>query len=141
MLTVSHAFQSFRSDAVDLSPDVVSTARASRDFLVSQIDRLASQDVEFPRITKDFIPFGSFARSVKIAPLDDVDLMVKLHGGHTRLIRVPSTVNHYLIQVVNQAAPLSQFAERYGLINSIRVVNRIRDKLSGVYSYRKAEIH
>lgn len=82
-LTMGGAFSTFRTGAVDLDPTWTSTAGGSRDYLFSQLRSRATADATFPRLTGDYINFGSFARRTKIRPLDDIDMMPILDGTGT----------------------------------------------------------
>lgn len=81
--TVDISFNAFRANTVDLDSEEVKRARASRDYLVGQINILANNDGTFPRLAGYYKPFGSFARSTKIRPLDDIDLLLACNGKGT----------------------------------------------------------
>ena len=52
--TVNAAFNTYRSDSVDLDGDQVKQARRSRDYLVSQVKALARDDSTFPELYSGF---------------------------------------------------------------------------------------
>ncbi|MEM6782209.1 MAG: nucleotidyltransferase [Bacteroidota bacterium] len=136
--TVGGAFTAFRSHTVDLDSDQTRTARTSRDYLIKQVRTLAGNDSAFPRLGGDPIHYGSFARRTKIRPLDDIDLMVVLDGT--------GTTEHHKgdgkcwLQISDQNAPLAAYPDSYGYVSSIKVLNRMRDELGKLSSYRKAEV-
>ena len=79
-LTVNAAFNKFLSDTVNLDPKVTKEARSSRNWLFDQVGRFQSDDT-FPISHSEYnTSFGSFARRTKKRPLDDIDLMIGLHG-------------------------------------------------------------
>lgn len=138
--TVWGAFNTFRKDTVDLDPGDTKKARSSRDFLIDQLKSLAQNYPLFPRLQDKYIPFGSFARCTKIRPLDDVDLLIPLVGTGTRSDRSLSDVYIYWLKITDNTAPLALFPDGNGYVNSTKVLNKIRDSLSKVPYYRKAEI-
>ena len=73
--TVNAAFASFMKNTVNLDPDKVKTARASRNFLQSKIKGF---DIFFPLYGEKDISFGSFARRTIIRELDDIDIIFTL---------------------------------------------------------------
>jgi hypothetical protein len=140
--TVESAFNSFRENIVDLTPSDTSKARSSRNYLFEQIRYLAQNNADFPRLAGNYISFGSFARKTKIRPLDDIDVLILLNGKG-------STVSHYQgdiynLQIDNNSAPLFPFCDSSSLlfkyVNSTKVLNKLRDRLSSIHNYRKAEI-
>ena len=47
--TVNACFEKFRKEVVDLDPEQTKTARTSRDFVLSNIDRLSNEG-ELPNV-------------------------------------------------------------------------------------------
>ena len=138
--TVANAFNIFRSTEVDLSADVTKTARSSRDFLLQQINGTAADDKTFPRLGGGYISFGSFARSTKTRPLDDIDLLLLLNGHGTESNVSPSDNYTYWLKIKEQAAPLALFPDDHGYVNSTKVLNKIKSGLSDIRKYKKADI-
>lgn len=136
--TVWGAFDSFRSNTVDLNSNISKTARSSRDYLFEQIKKLAAQDNCFPNILS-YIAFGSFARKTRIRPLADIDIMPIMNGNRTSCLNsyIPYV---YLLKIVDRYAPLANFDDGYGCVNSTKVLNRLKTLLSSVPNYRKAEL-
>lgn len=65
-LTVTQAFNEFLGDSVKLDSNEVSSARASRDRLKTQILRFSGNDSEFPSLfSENNIDYGSFSRKTK----------------------------------------------------------------------------
>lgn len=138
--TVKDAFSSFRGDEVDLLPDMTKTARASRDFLMQQIKGTAEEDETFPKLSGSYISFGSFARSTKTRPLDDIDLLLLLNGKGTES-NVSTNDNYtYWLKIKDSSAPLAAFPDSCNYVNSTKVLNKIKSGLSDVRKYRKADI-
>lgn len=74
--TVNSAFSEFMKDIVNLDPDIVSAARASRDNLLENIAEFDNQTDFFDLYDGFNVHFGSFARKTKCRELDDIDLMI-----------------------------------------------------------------
>lgn len=136
--TVDVSFNTFRASTVDLDSEEVKKARTSRDYLVEQIKILAARDGTFPRLANYYKPFGSFARSTKVRPLDDIDILLvcfakgttaHYSSGHTYWLRVD--------EVTQDRKP---YLDDYGFLNSTKVLNKMKSSLASVGNYRKAEI-
>ena len=131
--TVWSAFDSFRHDKVDLDSDVSAKAKTSRDYLFEQIKSLSSQDVYFPNVLS-YISFGSFARKTRIRPLKDIDFMPLMNGRGTSCY--PSSTPYiYLLKIDDRNAPLANFDNGYGYVNSTKVLNKLKSLLSSVRNY------
>lgn len=64
--TVNSSFEDFMRDSVNLDPERTTSARASRDWLVSKIEDLANNERIPPLYNgTNHIFFGSFARKTK----------------------------------------------------------------------------
>lgn len=139
-LTTAQAFSRFRQQKVDLDPGEVATARRSRDYLQGQISNIADNDKTFPRLAGGYKPFGSFARSTKVRPLDDIDMLPLLNArGSTEVIYWLEQYT-YLVQVTDSSSPLSLFADSEGYVNSTRILNKFKSGLQDIPNYQKAEI-
>lgn len=139
-LTTAQAFSRFRQQKVDLDSEEVSRARRSRDYLQEQISNIADKDKTFPRLAGGYKPFGSFARSTKVRPLDDIDLLSLLNARGTTEVSYWLEQYTYLVQVTNPSSPLAQFADSDGYVNSTRILNKFKSGLQAVPNYQKAEI-
>ena len=138
-LSVSGAFTQFRRDYVDIDKDTTDTARSSRGYLVNQLTGLSRSVVGMPSLTGDYLSFGSFARSTKRAPLDDIDLMMFIDcDGREEQIRGRPYTSRL---IVGTHSPLYPFADSAGVVNSTRVLNKLRDSLGTVPNYGRADIH
>jgi hypothetical protein len=136
--TVDYSFTLYRDDTVDLDSDEVKTARKSRDYLVEQVSNLADKDDTFPRLVSYYKPYGSFARSTKVHPLDDVDLLLVCYGKGT-------TAHHhdgytYWLRVDEITTYRKPYMDDYGYLNSTKMLNKLKGSLASVSNYRKAEI-
>ena len=136
--TVLTAVAGFRADTVDLDSSETARARASRDYLLKQLRTLESSVKDFPKLKGSFVPFGSFARSTKIRPLDDVDVLCLVDGTGTSLVAT-NIKNTYRL-VATPGAPLDKFLGPGQEVNSTRVLNKIRDSLGTITNYRKADV-
>jgi hypothetical protein len=151
VFSVYSAFNDFRKNCVDLDSDDTKIARSSRDYLFEQIKRLASNDLDFPRLNSfnQFISFGSFSRKTKIRPLDDIDFLVLLDGYGTEAVKHYSN-EYFKLKIKNppflisKTSPLLQFTEsdyyNTEYVNSTRILNRIKSHLSSIANYRNADI-
>jgi hypothetical protein len=139
--TVWGAFDQFRKQTVDLDADETKRARSSRDHLFDQIKKLAANNSYFPKLGGSHIPFGSFARNTKVRPLDDIDILVLLNGKGTRDNQAGSDTYGSWLKITEPDAPLAIFRDQYGYVNSIKILNVIRDSLSKVPNYRRADLH
>ena len=84
--TVNAAFSQFLRESVNIDSTVSKTARASRDWLVNQINAIPARDRLFPALNENIhIHYGSFARRTKIRELDDLDMIIAQHSHETGL--------------------------------------------------------
>lgn len=75
--TVINAFNEFMKAHVNLPSTQVTQARVSRNWLVDKINNLSSKHADFPDLySEKHFGFGSFARSTKKQPLDDIDHLI-----------------------------------------------------------------
>lgn len=139
--TVWGSFDWFRKNVVDLDAEVTKTARKSRDYLYQQIEKIENEDSSFPRLYGSYLSFGSFARSSKICPLDDIDVLIPLNGRSTQDNSSKSDSYTRWLKITSTDSPLYPFRDDYGYVNSTKVLNKFKSALSKVPNYRKAEIH
>jgi hypothetical protein len=118
--TVGSAFNSFRTNTVDLTANDTQKARSSRDYLFEQIKSLAQNNADFPRLGGGYLSFGSFARKTKIRPLDDVDVLVLLNGRGTTAYHYQGNI--YDLKMTDSSAFLASFADNSGFYCSPEVV-------------------
>jgi hypothetical protein len=137
--TVNAAFSEFMRQCVNLTSSTVSTARNSRDWLIQQIHSFPEADSALPRVYAEIdIQFGSFARRTKIRPLDDIDIMLGLHGeggsysGHLENIEISvrPTADRLMKLCDNETTRL----------NSRKVINKFVTQLEQIPQYEHAEI-
>lgn len=138
--TVWGAFDSFRTDTVDLPQTQTQTGRTSRDYLFEQIKKLPAKYSWFPRLIGTHLPYGSFARSVKIRPLDDIDALVLLVGSGTEISKGSSDPYTIWLRIVQSTAPLAMYPDDHGFVNSTKVLNAMKAALSDVPAYAKADV-
>lgn len=139
-VTVWGAFDTFRKTKVDLDPDETKKARASRDFLFSQLMALNAKVAGFPPLTGSYIHYGSFARRTKIRPLNDIDMMVFIIGRQTSANQSPNDSYRYWLKIHDDKAPLAAFHDDYKYVDSIKILNKIKGSLPLISQYSKAEI-
>ncbi len=137
--TVNTSFDTYRSTNVDLDRDQVSRARNSRDYLVGQITTVANRDSTFPLLYGGYKAYGSFARSTKVRPLDDIDLLLLLNGKGVSIQERPE--NHCWLKVnVTENPTLSLYLDNYGFLNSTKVLNKFKSALTSIPQYKKSDI-
>lgn len=139
--TVNNAFNEFMKDYVNLDKDQVAQARSSRNWLVEQVNGFPSKYDDFPALYKEkHSGFGSFARSTKKRPLDDIDHLICMKAnGVTYTELYDGTIE---MTVPSGVKPFSQLLQTGSttLLSSIKVVNRFVKYLDQIPQYEKAEI-
>lgn len=138
-LTVIEAFNKFMTDTVNLDPDNTMKARGSRDWLMGQIGTFADVGNKFPEIyTEKNIFFGSFSRSTKKRPLDDIDIMVCIKGNGCTYNEYPDKIE---IIVPDSATRFTDYInEGTNILNSRKMINAFVSKLASVPQYKNADI-
>src|SRR5262245_19799389 len=76
--TVNEAFKLFLANTVEIDPEINDNAKASRNWLMENIEGFDNTEGFFKLYPEVDMHFGSFARKTKIQPLDDIDLMIGL---------------------------------------------------------------
>ena len=137
--TVDSAFNEFNRDSVNLNPDRTTKAISSRDWLWGQLNTLDSkEDLDFPFKYQDkHIKFGSFARKTKIRELDDIDIMFCLTANGATYLQSGSV---YYIHTPNAGDRLKKLSDN-DVLNSRKVVNKVKNSLSKIEHYKSAELH
>ena len=135
--TVNGAFSDFLLNKVNLDKDQTTKARSSRDWLLGQIELFQSDDT-FPKsYSEKNIHYGSFARRTKIRPLDDIDLMICLHGQGGRY----NEYNGKIEITASEQSNLKVFCNDYTwILNSRKIIDKFVTKLSDVPQYSNAQI-
>lgn len=100
---------------------------------------MSQADSTFP-CTGNCIGYGSFARKTKKRPLDDIDLMILLKTKDALGCDLADQPHHQRLYITSRAAPLAQYADENGYISSTRVLSKVKNSLSGISNYSKAEI-
>lgn len=138
--SVNTAFNEFNRDVVNLLKDRTDRARSSRTWLFSQLNGLESKDdLNFPyRYESKHINFGSFDRRTKIRELDDVDLMFCLTANGATYTKHSEIL--YQINTPNAGYRLKNLSDN-DLLNSRRVVNKVKLSLGQVPQYSSAKLH
>lgn len=139
--TVNSCFEKLRCEMVDLVPEQVKTARASRDFVLDNIARLSDEGM-LPNVLGDYcLNFGSFARNTKIRPLDDIDMMI-CYDGSCGVYDTIKKNELYQIRFADHHPFFDDLRNDDGrTLNSRKVINQLIGALSGVEKYSKAELH
>lgn len=137
--TVAYSFDTaFRAELVDLDAEQVKQARRSRDYLIGQIENIASNDATFPRLYGGYKPFGSFARSTKIRPLNDIDLLLPLNGKGTEAHHHQDYT--YWLRLTTSTPSLSPYLDEFGYLNSTKILNKFKSSLLLTQNYKNTPI-
>lgn len=72
--------------------------------------------------------------------MNDIDLLLGLDGRGTTATQGSSVPYRYWLRINDSIAPLARFPDGHGYVNSIKVLNKIRDSLALVPIYRRAEL-
>ncbi|MCK5677032.1 MAG: hypothetical protein KAH72_00960 [Flavobacteriaceae bacterium] len=137
--TVNSAFNKFNKDFVNLKPERTKKANSSRDWLYIQLNNLdGNEELDFPfKYQEKHIKFGSFARKTKIRELDDVDIMFCLTANGATYLK---NLDVYTIHTPNADQRLKNLSD-YDVLNSKKVVNKLKLSLSKIEYYSSAELH
>lgn len=138
--TVNEAFKLFLANTVEIDPEINNSAKASRNWLMENIEGFDSTEGFFKLYPEVDMHFGSFARKTKIQPLDDIDLMIGMSAlGSTYDDSAPA--NDINIDVHSMAKNLLAFCnDGTSLLNSRKVINAFIAKLEEIPQYQKADI-
>lgn len=137
--TVTQAFDEFNKDVVNLDPDRTKVARKSRDWLFEQLNILQDkEDLNFPfKFEARHINFGSFDRKTKIRELDDIDLIFCFTADSATYTKTYST---YYINTSVAGARLQSLSDN-SILNSKKVLNKLKLALSKIPQYKSADPH
>ncbi len=145
---VNGAFVEFLNKTVNITKMESDKAKASRDYLISQIKNI-SENGNFLKLAPEFNSFfGSFSRKTQICELDDIDIIIGLNGGELE-------INGYLWDditlklknectnknLINSSDVGFSYAGDIYYLNSNKVKNKLVSQLSNIPQYEKAEIH
>lgn len=137
--TVQSAFNEFNDNIVNLSSDETLKARNSRDFLLTNLHGFDTKITNFPlTYSNKSIKFGSFARKTKIIEVDDIDLMLCFNGSNACYSEYYN--GEFKIHTENADSRLKLLSDN-NVLNSRKVIEKIKSSLSSLYYYEKAEIH
>ena len=136
---VNDAFGEFLREKVNLEKSKTSTARRSRDNLISNINRFSGEEDFFNIYLDKNLKFGSFARGTKIRELDDIDQLICLSADGCRTY----SEDIYCIRITGDDNDRKNglLTDGTGYLNSTKVINRFVSKLSDLSDYEKAELH
>lgn len=137
--TVNMAFEEFMTEYVRLDPTQTTTARSSRDNLISNLNEFSGDDDFFVLINDYHLKYGSFARRTKIRPLDDIDLMIGISGEGLRTYTRSGSIFYINGSEGDRISGL--LTDNTNYLNSTKVINRFIKKLEHLNDYSKADIH
>jgi hypothetical protein len=137
--TAASAVNQLLQNSINLDGEVVKAARASRDWLLTQIASWPKNDAEFPPLYPGInLPYGSFARRTKIRELDDIDLMIGVKAlGTTYTTDADGTVR---LKVPDGIALRRLCHDGTDELNSRKVINAFVSQLKLIPQYQNAEI-
>ncbi|OFD66079.1 hypothetical protein BWGOE6_04040 [Bacillus mycoides] len=129
----------FIKEKINLDAEITKIARNSRDFLYEQLKSLPGKADNFPRLypNKEIYNYGSFSRKTKIRPLDDIDFMLVFSADGSTYGDMDGTIK---MSVPESATNLHKLRDDYGYLSSRKVANKIKNNISKVSQYQKAEI-
>lgn len=138
--SVNTAFSEFNKNSVNLLKDRTDKARTSRNWLLGQLNGLdAKEGFDFPfKYESKHINYGSFERRTKVRELDDVDLMFCFLGSGATYTKY--SLNYYQINTPNAGQRLKNLSDS-DILNSKRVVNKVKNSLSQIGQYQSADLH
>lgn len=137
--TVNTAFNEFLNDSVNLSSNINDSGRSSRNWLFDQINNFPDKDETFPKLYKELNRgFGSFSRKTKIKPLDDIDILVGIHGENATYSEINDTI--LVHSETSSSKKLKDLSDENGDINSIKVLNLFKKLLNEIPQYKSADI-
>lgn len=137
--TVIQAFNKFMANTVNLDPEETKKARGSRDWLMGQMQTFPDGDKKFPEIYMEKnIFFGSFSRSTKKRPLDDIDIMICLKANGCTYNELPDKIEINVPETATRF--LDYIKEGTNILNSRKVINAFVSKLIDIPQYKNAEI-
>ena len=139
-ITVTKAFTDFNKEIINLSKERTDKARISRTWLFNQLNGLDSKaDLDFPfKYESNNLNFGSFERKTKIRELDYVDLMLCLTANGATYTKFSNIL--YKINTSNAGKRLKNLSDN-DILNSRKMVNKVKNSLSKISQYNSAELH
>lgn len=137
--SVEEVFDNFIKNHINIPLQTMILAESSKEYLVGKLLNVPNVVVDFPLLIGEYFDYGSYARGVKIKPLDDIDLMVTLHAGGTYVQMLGN--GQIVLKPYLHYCPISKYQDSNGYINSTIILNKIRNYIEGLHTYRKAEIH
>lgn len=140
---INKAFLDFSNDFVNLDSDRTTIARSSRNWLINQINSIASKEEDFPILySEENIFFGSFARNTKIRDLDDIDLMICLGADGTTYSDNSRWTSNVEINISDSSTILKGLCHDGSTrVNSTKIINKFKQKLEQISQYLSSEIH
>lgn len=130
----------FSKNCVDLDSTRLGTARSSRNWLVDKIENFEKKDEYFPEIysKENNVQMGSFARRTKIRPLDDIDFLIVFSANGSTYNT--DFTNGITISVPETATKLRRLTNDDYTLNSVRLLNKLKNSLQSVPQYSAADI-
>lgn len=134
--TLSSAINDFLKNYVDLDSAQVSQGRTSRDWLLGQLESIATKEPTFPPRFSDYHRgFGSFHRSTKKQPLDDIDQLFCLSAhGDMHYYEAENTI-YIVIGENNEVYKQFVSFQDSTKLSSIRIVNLLVNSLNKISQY------
>ena len=138
--TVNACFTLLNTNIINLDSKVRDVALSSRNNLITSLRILSDKGLIPASYPEKDMYMGSFARKTKIRPLDDIDLMIcfKGCGGYYKIVQINQT---YKIIIPDDAPVLSNLRNDDYSLNSRSLLGLIRDNLSDLSDFSKADIH
>jgi hypothetical protein len=141
MTSIYTSLMNFSKNCVDLDPENLDKSRRSRKWLVEKIEDFPVDDTTFPTIyTKENdVQMGSFSRRTKIRPIDDIDFLIVFSAEGTTY--GTNVFNGKIeLNVPESATRLKSLSNEFSQLNSIRLLNKLKSKLSTIPQYSEADL-
>ncbi|OXX36241.1 hypothetical protein B9J90_08950 [Vibrio sp. V09_P4A23P171] len=134
---INKSINAFVADHIDLHKDTVQKGRNSRNWLLDQLESMAQKVEHFPpRYTDRHKGFGSFHRSTKKQPLDDIDQLFCFSArGDMHYSEVGSTV-YINIAGDNEIYGHLTSTNDNTKLSSIKMVNLMVSSLDSIGQYK-----
>lgn len=141
--TVKLAFEEFLRNKVQLDAGKITSAQASLDSLINNINTFSGDKDFFKLLPNRHLKYGSFTRNTKPNPLDDIDLMICL-SAEGRKYSVFGNTYYITKEGIDDSNEFieDKFYHFYNdSIDSKAVIRQLILKLKSISDYEYAELH
>jgi len=132
-LVPHQAFENLLSRSINLSQSQISQGSKSQNFLRDLLNNKEKEHPHFPWLVDGDFLSGSYARGTKIAPLNDIDVMMVLDGSGLCEIRNGLITNAEVRGARHGSPATSLHIDARGLVDSKKILEVFRDVLNETY--------